>query len=74
MLAFSGFRKTCVFKKAQPTGFWFFLGGLGFIGFFGFFYLNEQLGNLSVALAHQLSFYLDLYFRDYLKICKFITC
>jgi len=45
-------------KKAQPTGFW------GFIGFcalpnFLFFYLNVQLGSLLVDLLHQLSSYLD---------------
>jgi len=46
-----GFRKTWVFKKAQPTGFW---------GFSDFFYLNQPLGSLLVDLAQQLSFYIDL--------------
>jgi len=48
-----------LFFKAQPTGLFGFYCILGFIGFLGFFYLNEQLGSLSVDLAHQLSFYLD---------------
>jgi len=54
-----GFRKTQVFKKANPVVFGGVLLALGFIGFFGF-YLKEQLGSLLDDLAHQLSFYLDL--------------
>jgi len=46
-------------KKPSPLGFWILLFW-GFIGFSDFFYLNKQLGNLLVDLAHQLSFYLDL--------------
>jgi len=54
----SRFKKGRFFKKkAQPTGFHWVLG---FIGFFGFFYLNEQFESLLVDLAHQLNFYLDL--------------
>jgi len=42
------------FKKAQPTGFG------GFYWVFRIFYLNDKLSSLSVDVAHQLSFYLDL--------------
>jgi len=52
----AGFRKTQVFKKAQPSGFYWVWG---FIGFW-IFYLNEQLGSLLVDLVDRLSFYLDL--------------
>jgi len=40
------------FLKPNPLG----IGELGFVGFFEFIYSNEQLGSLSVNLAHQLSF------------------
>jgi len=46
-----GFRKTHFFK-AQPTEFFGVLLGLELYWVFGFFYLNKQLGNLLVDLAH----------------------
>ena len=33
----AGFRKTLVFKKAQPTGFWGFIGFWALLGFSDFF-------------------------------------
>jgi len=47
------------FQKAQPTGFWGFIGVWALLGFQIFFHLNEQLGSLLVDSAYQLSFYLD---------------
>jgi len=49
-------QKNPFFKKAQPIGFGVLLSfGLYWV-FLDFFYLNEQVGNLLVDLAHQLNF------------------
>jgi len=46
-------------KKPNLLGFLFYWV-LDLYWVFPIFYLNEQLGNSLVDLAHQLSFYLDL--------------
>jgi len=43
----------------KPLFFSVLLGFWTLLGFSDIFYLNEQLGILSVDLAHQLSFYKD---------------
>jgi len=58
MIRMQGSEKIGVFKEAQPTVFWGFIGFWALLGF-QIFYLNEQLGSLLVDLAHHLSFYLD---------------
>ena len=48
------FKKPSFLKKAEPIGFFGFIRFTAVLGFWIF--LNEQLGSLSVDLAHQLSF------------------
>jgi len=71
-----GFRKTRVFKKAQPTGFWGFYWVLGYIGFSDFLFeqaVGKLVGWCSPSAKLLFRFTSTL---DYLKICKFIrpTC
>jgi len=57
-----GSEKPSFLKKAEPTGFFGFIGFWVLLVFLDFviFYLNKQLESLLVDLAHQLSFYFDL--------------
>jgi len=69
----AGFRKTWVLKKAQPGGFWGFVGFWALLGFLDFLFewtVGKLVGWFSSSAK--------LLFRfastsDYLKICKFNT-